>query len=459
MSRTLPASEAALKALIVAEIEAARMRTLGLLDPLGDDELEHQHSTIMSPLVWDLAHIGYFEELWLLRTIGGQPPTDPHFDDLYDAFQHPRADRRALPLLGVSKAHRYLAEVRARVLAYLEQVDLVGDDPLLRDGFVYGMIIQHELQHCETMLQTLQLANSSSYPPVEESFPGYTTMKAEEALIDVPVLRMGTSGEPWAYDNERPEHTVELSPFFIDTHPVTNHDFALFIADGGYEDDRLWHPAGWEMIRRESISHPMSWRPAGSLGWTRRRFGRDEPLPPTEPVQHVSWYEASAFARWAGKRLPTEAEWEAAARVGTDGTVRRYPWGDGDATADHTTLAAERFAPAPVGSHIAGASAWGVRQLIGDVWEWTSSTFSAYPGFVAFPYPEYSEVFFGEDHRVLRGGSWATHPLVARTTFRNWDYPQRRQLFAGFRCARDAQSDTPRRALRGLRFASVEKGK
>jgi gamma-glutamyl hercynylcysteine S-oxide synthase len=170
----------------------------------------------------------------------------------------------------------------------------------------------------------------------------------------------------------------------------------------------------------------------------RIRFGRREPLPGAEPVQHVCWFEADAYARWAGKRLPTEAEWEKAATWDRVGEKRRYPWGDEEPGDEHANLGQRRFGPAPAGSFPAGASAWGCQQLLGEVWEWTSSDFAPYPGFEAFPYREYSEVFFGSEYKVLRGGSWATHPVVARGTFRNWDYPIRRQIFAGFRCARDA---------------------
>jgi iron(II)-dependent oxidoreductase len=164
-----------------------------------------------------------------------------------------------------------------------------------------------------------------------------------------------------------------------------------------------------------------------------------EAVPAAEPVQHVCWYEADAFARWAGKRLPTEAEWEKAASWTSSGEKRRYPWGDEEPTAALANLStSSRFSPAPAGSFAAGESPSGCRQMIGDVWEWTASDFSAYPGFRSFPYREYSEVFFGSEYKVLRGGSWATHPAAVRNTFRNWDYPIRRQIFSGFRCARDA---------------------
>jgi iron(II)-dependent oxidoreductase len=216
---------------------------------------------------------------------------------------------------------------------------------------------------------------------------------------------------------------------------VTNGSFLEFVEADGYRDGPAWTPAGREWRDRERLEAPMSWKRDGSGAWFRIRFGNREPLPLEEPVQHVSWYEADAFARWAGRRLPTEPEWERAASW--DGRrKRRYPWGY-EFEPRRANLGAARFRPSPVGSFPAGAAPCNARQLVGDVWEWTASDFVGYPGFRPFPYAEYSEVFFGSEYKVLRGGSWATHPDAVRTTFRNWDFPVRRQLFAGFRTARD----------------------
>jgi iron(II)-dependent oxidoreductase len=252
---------------------------------------------------------------------------------------------------------------------------------------------------------------------------------------------MGTDTEPWALDNERPAYRVDVPAFWIDTTPVTNAAYTAFIDAGGYDDPRWWTPEGWQHRLEAALVAPQFWRRDGDR-WLRRRFGVVEPVPGDEPVQHVCWYEADAYARWAGKRLPTEAEWEKAARHDpTSDRSRRFPWGDEDPTPAHANLGQRHLQPAAAGACPAGASAYGVRQLIGDVWEWTSSGFHPYPGFAAFPYREYSEVFFGGDYRVLRGGSWATDEAATRATFRNWDHPIRRQIFAGFRCVRDVRSD------------------
>jgi len=253
---------------------------------------------------------------------------------------------------------------------------------------------------------------------------------------------MGTSSEPWALDNERPAHQVHVPPFFIDTTPVTNAAYQAFIADGGYDDPRWWTPAGWDHRQRTGLAAPMAWRREGGE-WVRTAFGVTAPAAPAEPVLHVCWYEADAYARWAGRRLPTEAEWEKAARFDpASGRSRRFPWGDDAPTAERANLGQRHLRPAPAGSYPDGSAPCGARQLIGDVWEWTSSDFLPYPGFRAWPYREYSEVFFGPEYKVLRGGSFAVSPVACRGTFRNWDYPVRRQIFAGFRTARSAAPET-----------------
>jgi len=443
-----------MRSLLAERLEAARRRSLDLLTPLDDDALVRQHSPIMSPLIWDLAHVGNFEELWLLRAVAGAAPIDTRLDDMYDAFRHPRPNRPALALLGPAESLRYLDEVRARALDTLEHLDLHDPSrPLLDGGFVYGMVIQHEHQHDETMLATLQLMEGDGYRPLVADPPAGSDPVGEwpeEVLVPGGPFVMGTDDRASVYDNERGEHTVDVGAFWIDTTPVSNRRYLEFVEDGGYRDPRWWSPEGWEWVQRGDVDrlagptdgdafvsptgeavahqHPGFWRRDGS-GWARRRFGWVEALPLDEPVQHVCFHEASAFARWAGRRLPTEAEWEKAAS-GSGGPAKAAPVAN---------LGQDRFGPAPVGSYAEGASAYGCRQMLGDVWEWTSSEFEAYPGFASFPYNEYSEVFFGSGYRVLRGGSWATDPSVARVTFRNWDHPVRRQIFAGFRCVRDAR--------------------
>jgi gamma-glutamyl hercynylcysteine S-oxide synthase len=434
-----------LRELIYTELTAARDRTALLTGSVEDADLIMQHSPLMSPLVWDLAHIANQEELWLLREVGGIDPMHPEIDPLYDAFEHPRSERPTLPLLLPDEARKYGHEVRGRVLDLLDRIRF-DETELLTGGFAFGMVAQHEVQHDETMLITHQLRTGPqvltvSAPPTA---PADVLSLPREVLIPGGPFTMGTSDDRWALDNERPAHTVDVPPFFIDTTPVTCGEYAEFIAAGGYDDPRLWTERGWQHRQQARLEAPLYWERDEGGRWLRRAFGAPEPIMPNEPVLHVCWYEADAYARWAGRRLPTEAEWEKAARFDpASRTSRRYPWGDEDPTPDRANLGQRFLCPAPAGSFPAGAAPSGARQLIGDVWEWTSSDFLPYPGFRAWPYREYSEVFFGPDYKVLRGGSFAVSPVACRGTFRNWDYPIRRQIFSGFRTARAAGLDIP----------------
>ncbi|MET7887710.1 ergothioneine biosynthesis protein EgtB [Streptomyces avermitilis] len=434
-----PTDPDTLRARALDALTTARERTALLTTCVDEPDLTAQHSPLMSPLVWDLAHIGNQEELWLLRAVAGRDAMRPEIDGLYDAFEHPRAARPSLPLLPPDEARRYASEVRARALDVLESTAFRGT-PLTEAGFAFGMIAQHEQQHDETMLITHQLRKGPAALTAPDPAPAPPFTGPAEVLVPGGPFTMGTSAEPWALDNERPAHERVVPPFYLDTTPVTNAAYQAFIEDGGYGDERWWTPEGWDHIRSHSIEAPLYWRREQGQ-WLRWRFGVTEPVPPNEPVLHVCWYEADAYARWAGRRLPTEAEWEKAARHDpVTGRSTRYPWGDADPTPEHANLGQRHLRPAPAGSYPAGASPLGVRQLIGDVWEWTSSDLEPYPGFTAFPYKEYSEVFFGPEHKVLRGGSFAVDPVACRGTFRNWDYPIRRQIFSGFRTARSGAS-------------------
>ncbi|BCJ56671.1 ergothioneine biosynthesis protein EgtB [Micromonospora endophytica] len=428
-----------LRSRIAAELARTRARTALLTEAVDDSELMRQHSPLMSPLVWDLAHVGNQEELWLVRDVGGREPVRCDIDELYDAFKQPRRDRPSLPLLPPAEARTYLATVREKVHDLLDRVAF-DSRRLVVDGFAFGMIVQHEQQHDETMLATHQLRVGPAvlHAPAP---PEPASRVAGEVLVPAGPFVMGTDTDPWALDNERPAHRVELPAYVIDAAPVTNGAYREFIADGGYDDPRWWSEVGWRHRQQAGLNAPMHWRPDGD-GWAYHRFGRWDRVRDDEPVVHVCFHEAQAYATWAGKRLPTEAEWEKAARwdPATERS-RRYPWGDEEPTPARANLGQRHLWPAPVGAYPAGASPLGVHQLIGDVWEWTATPLRGYPGFAAFPYREYSEVFFGGDYQVLRGGSFGTDRAACRGTFRNWDYPIRRQIFSGFRCARDASRE------------------
>lgn len=415
-----------------------RRRTKVLLDPLTDDDLHLQHHQIMSPLVWDVGHVANFEELWLLRELDGRPPTDSRLDQIYNPFENPRWTRADLDILSRHEAFAYLDDVRREALGVLRRSELDPAEPLLRHGYVWAMVAQHESQHQETMLQALDLRGDlPPYPPALEAVaPAATAVDdAERVVIPAGPFELGTDDVRVAYDNERPAHRVDLPAFAIDRYPVTARRYAEFVAAGGYQDERWWSRRGWAWQQESGETAPQGWIPDGG-GWRVHRFGRERPLAPSEVVQHVSYWEAEAFCRFTGGRLPSEAEWEKAARWDEAAQrSRRYPWGDGSPTPERANLDHRGWGPSVVGAYPGGASAYGVEQLVGDVYEWTSSDFVPYPGYDVFPYAEYSAVFFGDEYKVLRGASWATSALVGRASFRNWDYPQRRQIFSGIRVA------------------------
>jgi len=300
---------------IAARLLEARARTMLLLTPLTDEELRAQHDPLMSPLLWDLGHIAHFEELWLTRNLDG-PIEFVEMPGLYNPFEHPRSTRGSLALPGLADCRAIMDEIRGRVLARLAATELDPAQPLLRDGFVYQMVLQHEYQHNETMLQTLQLKQGAPYVPLARVEPGDGSpspagLVGRGEMVRFPGGRVeiGTDDRSTAYDNERPAHAVEVAPFWIDAHPVTNQDFLVFIAAGGYETPELWSEAGWRWRTEASLRAPKYWR-WGDGVWETRSMDRIGPVDPRHPVCHVSWYEAEAFTRFAGKRLPTEIEWE-----------------------------------------------------------------------------------------------------------------------------------------------------
>lgn len=415
----------------------------------------------MSPIAWDLGHIAAFEDLWLVRRLG-EVSSEKEIEQAFDAFRTPRARRGELEIPDVDRLRRRLAETRARTLTGLEGVDLDSANPLLRDGYVYEMVRDHEAQHQETILQSILLLADERYvPAVREPVPAPRRDSPRQGFVRVPsgTFRMGNATERFAYDNERPAWNATTAEYEIARYPVTNREYVEFIAAGGYLDPDLWSGEGWSWRRHAGLVAPGGWQPAGVPAADRansaeaaRDRARDEGLSawtfvsglgevdlvPDAPVIHVCFWEAEAFARFAGARLPTETEWEKAAAFDPDtGRSSLFPWGDDSPEAERANLDQLRFGTAPVSAYPEGRSALGCQSLIGDVWEWTDSEFRPYPGFRAFPYDEYSAVFFGPEYRVLRGGSWATRGTVARNSFRNWDYPIRRQIFSGLRLARD----------------------
>ncbi|MEP6492923.1 MAG: ergothioneine biosynthesis protein EgtB [bacterium] len=428
-----------MRAQLVERLTEARARTMQLLEPLTDEDLHVQHDPLMSPIIWDLGHIAHFEELWLLRNLEG-PVEFGEMPGIYNPFEHPRRVRGALQLPSLDECRKMMEEIRSRVLERISTVDFDAANPLLRDGYVYSMVLQHEYQHNETMLQTLQLKLGAPYhAPRAYALPAprFSAGTGRTVRFSGGRVWLGTDDRSAAYDNERPVHELELAPFSIDVFPVTNGEFRDFMRDGGYSRNELWSAAGWAWVSEANVDSPKYWLRDGD-DWCVRSMDRVAPLDPSRPVCHVSYHEAAAFARHAGKRLPTEQEWEVAA--GWDpflGRTRLFPWGDSAPTPEWANVDQLSFSAAPIGAYAQNWSPLGCYGMIGDVWEWTSSDFRPYPRYEMFPYPEYSQVFFGSEYKVLRGGSWATRPGAIRNSFRNWDYPIRRQIFSGFRCASD----------------------
>jgi iron(II)-dependent oxidoreductase len=417
---------------VVEGLRQARESTLGLVESLAPEDLDRVHSPLMSPLAWDLGHIATFEDLWLAHRHGGAELLRPDLLEVYDAFQTPRRGRGKLRYLRAAEVFGYLDAVRDRSLRLLESA---GPG----DGFLAEMVVRHERQHAETMLQTLMLARLGGYSPPRladgEGAGGHATGLD---LVEVPggPFELGARDDGFAYDNERPRHQVVVEPFRLGRTAVTNATWLSFAEGGGYERREWWSDEGWAWKEDFDIRRPLHWTDDGGE-W---RLTGLASLDPDGPVVHVSWFEADAFARAHGVRLPTEAEWERAATWDQQTRSKRSrPWGDEPPGPTYANLIeGGRFGPASAAGHLAGAASCGALGMIGNVWEWTSSEFEGYPGFRAYPYRQYSEVFFGAGYKVLRGGSWATHPTAIRTTFRNWDRPARRQIFAGVRIAADA---------------------
>lgn len=435
--------------LLARELALARERTLRLV-AFDDAELHRQYDPLMSPLVWDLAHIGQQEEFWLLRA--GDPDRPGMLpravEGLYDAFVHSRASRVDLPLLPPTDARSYCDTVRAKTLDALDALPedaFHATESMADPAFTYALVISHENQHDETMLQALNLRSGPSILGRGAPLPAGRAGVAGTSVL-VPggpfVLGVDAVDEPHSLDNERPAHVVDVPAFRIGRVPVTNREWQDFIDAGGYRESRWWTGPGWAHRQEANLTAPLFWND-GALAGTRTRFGHIEDVPGDEPVQHVSYHEAQAYAAWAGARLPTEVEWEkAAAWDPASRSRRRFPWGATEPTAHLANLGGDALRPAPVGAYPAGASACGAEQMLGDVWEWTSSPLRPWPDFTPMIYDRYSQPFFegsgAGEYRVLRGGAWSVGAGIVRPSFRNWDHPIRRQIFAGVRLAWDA---------------------
>ena len=420
-------------------VRDARQRTLELVEDVPEDKLRVPLLEIVNPLLWEIGHVAFFQEHWVLGHLGGDPPSLDGAARLYDSAKVHHDTRWDLALPTRARTLEYLAVVRDRVLSRL------GGDLSRDEAYFNTLAVFHEDMHGEAfsyMRQTLGYPMPSltgcalGEDPSAERDPA----PRDDASIPGGSWRLGASPEErFAFDNEQDLHPVEIEPFAMATTPVTETEFAAFVDDGGYSKRALWADEGWQWREEAGAEHPVHFVREDGGPWQRRHYDRLVPLAPARPVIHVNWYEADAYCRWAGRRLPAEAEWEAAAAGETAATGHRlsgrrrlYPWGDEPPDPTRANHDARVMDTVDVDALPKSASAFGCLQMLGNVWEWTETVFGPYPGFEPGPYREYSEPWFGT-RRVLRGGAWATRSRMVNATYRNFFPPDRRDIFAGFR--------------------------
>jgi iron(II)-dependent oxidoreductase len=427
---------------LVQTLQEARARTLGLVADLSEEQMIGPKLAIVNPLRWEIGHVAWFQERWALRHLRGRNPILEGGDALYDSANVAHDIRWDLWLPSREKTLEYMQVVLDRVIEQLN-----GREPTREEAYFYWLAIFHEDMHGEAMTYTRQ---TLGYPPPKLGFPqsnGKLGGEAEPVAGDAEIpggnfLLGATRDLPFVFDNEKWAHSIALKPFRIARAAVTNENFLAFVEDGGYGRRSVWSEAGWRWREQAGALHPLYWQREAAGRWRQRVFESFVPLRPSFPVIHVNWFEAQAYCNWAGRRLPSEAEWELAASVeaGSDGRIgdlkRIFPWGREAPTLARANLDARSGGCADVGAFSEGDSAFGCRQMIGNVWEWTGDVFLPYPGFVIDPYKEYSQPWFG-DHKVLRGGCWTTRSRLIRNTWRNFYTPDRRDVWAGFRtCAK-----------------------
>jgi iron(II)-dependent oxidoreductase len=418
---------------LASALRDARARTLALVADLDDAQLLGPRLDIVNPLRWEIAHVAWFHEKWVLRGCAGDPPILPNGDALYDSSTVAHDTRWDLPLPDRAATLAYLAEVLDRLLARAARGP--GDE----ERYFLRLGILHEDMHDEAFTYTRQ-THGWPAPPIASNPPSDPSAGPLSGDAEIPggTFSLGSSpDEPFVFDNEKWAHPVEVAPFAIARAAVTQAELAAFVDDGGYREPRLWTAEGWAWRERASALHPLYWRRTDGGAWLRRVYDREVPLEPHRPAVHVNCHEAEAFCRWAGRRLPTDLEWEVAAAgeregMGFANRKRRFPWGDAPPDPARAHLHWPAGDTLDVAALPAGDSAFGCRQMIGNVWEWTATPFAPYPGFVVDPYQDYSRPWF-HTHRVLRGGCFATAPRLIRNTWRNFYPPDRRDVFAGFR--------------------------
>ncbi len=425
---------------LIGAMNVSREETFRLFDWVSDEAMTRSSPGAgFRPILWHLAHIGVFEEWWLLNRALGLTPIKPRYQIIFDPIKTPREESKDLPPR--REIEEYLSTVRSEVERHYagSKRGSVIQSEEWHESYLLNLVLEHEYQHQETLSYLLQmLPPQSKHRPTGQVKKFVRELSQEFAAEMVSVEGGGFvlgADETFAYDNELPAHVVEAEDFMLDRLPVTNAHYLAFVDDGGYQNPSLWSEAGWKWKEENGVSCPLYWK-KGDVWQSQEMFDVHE-LRPDHPVTGVSWYEAEAFARFVSKRLPTEAEWEKAAAYDPRlNQKRRFPWGDEPPNVRLCNFAGHFLGTTRVDSFEEGASASGALDMVGNLWEWTSSTFDRYPGFKAYPYPEYSEIWFDGDHRVLKGGSWMTRAPLLRASFRNFFRPGFRYALAGLRCAR-----------------------
>jgi iron(II)-dependent oxidoreductase len=423
-------------------VRDARARTFDLVADLSDEQLMGPRLAIVNPLLWEIGHVAWFQERWALRHAAGRSPVRPGVDSLYDSAAIAHDTRWDLMLPSRQDTLDYLTAVRDTVLERIESGNLSNDD-----RYFIQLGVFHEDMHNEAFTYTRQTHGYSAPRSSHQALSSAVEMEAGPLSGDAEIpggrFMLGAlPGGSFVFDNEKWAHPVELRPFAIARAAVTQGDFQEFVEAEGYRRREFWSEPGWRWLEGVGAGHPVYWQREGGGRWMRRDFDRWVPLEPHRPVLHVNWWEAEAYCNWAGRRLPTEAEWEMAASSeraehGLAETKRSFPWGDSAPKPEQANLGGRSGAATDVAAFAAGDSAFGCRQMLGNVWEWVAGDFEPYPGFEVDPYREYSQPWF-RTHKVLRGGAWTTQPRLLRNTWRNFYTPNRRDVWAGFRtCRRD----------------------
>ena len=414
----------------------ARRRTLELAADLTDEQLRVPLLSIINPPVWEMGHVAWFQEKWTLRNLDGKDSIRPWADAAWDSAAVAHDDRWGVaPVPSREETLHYMHEVLDRAIDRLPDGEISD-----RDAYFYWLVAMHEDMHGEAFTYTRQTLGFAAPRPMgsDGAAPAKSPGRRGDVFVPGGTYLLGARpGESLVFDNEKWEHEVEVKPFSIARTAVSNGEFAAFVNDGGYRRTEFWSDEGNQWREREKAVHPAYWIPQSGGRWLRKHFDRVVPLEEDAALIHVHWYEAEAYCRWAKRRLPAEAEWEmAAATAPGSSSKRRFPWGDEPPKPESAQLDARHIGCISVDALPAGDSALGCRQMMGNVWEWTSTDFLPYPGFVIDPYKEYSEPWFGPERKVLRGGCWATRSRLIRNTWRNFYPKDRRDVFGGFRtCA------------------------